>query len=174
MSANLIVDLNGTVDARASLVIGSGSNFVVGEIVDLLHADTFTNVWVAGGVAGGSGVIEVRVQTSDALTSGTFTDPTSGLSQLPTNFVSGGVLFVNSGLWASGNTSISSPAASGPSFGSGGIAFGAFQRPGRYVRLINNSGGWAGALTAGVLAQKKTTGSGGGFSFAPSSGVVEV
>ena len=174
MSANLIVDIGATADYRTSVMIGSGASFTVGEIVDLLHANTFCNLFVAGGVGGGSGLIEARVQTSDALTSGSFTDPTSGLAQLPTSFISGGVFIANSGLWASGNTSLTAPVNNAPLFCSGGIQFAAFQRPQRYARVITNSGVYPGAITAGFVSQKKTTGSGGGFSYSPSSGVVSV
>lgn len=169
-----MVDLGATCDYRASIMIGSGSNFIVGEIIDLLHADTYCNIFVAGGAAGGSGVIEARVQTSDATTSGSFTDPTSGLPQMPSFMASGGVMFVNSGLHSSGNFSLSSPVNDAPVFCSGGIQFAAFQRVGRYARLINVSGSYPGAITAGFVSQKKTTGSGGGFTFNPGSGVVNV
>jgi hypothetical protein len=174
VSANLIVDIANGADYRASVMIGSGASFTVGEIVDLLQCDTYCNVFVAGGVGAGSGLIETRIQTSDDTVSGNFTDPTSGLAQLPVNVVSGGVIFANSGLWVSGNYSVTSPISGAPMFCSGGIFFGAFQRPQRYARLINNSGAFPGAITAGFISQKRTTGSGGGYSLAPSSGVVNV
>lgn len=175
-SANLIVDLANTADYRASVMIGSGSNLIVGQIIDLLGANTYCNVFVAGGVGGGSGAIEVRIQTADDTASGSFTDPTSGLlsTNLPVNVVSGGIIFANSGLWSSGYASVTSPVDSAPLFCSGGVFFGAFQRPQRYARLINNSGPYPGAITAGFVSQKKTTGSGGGFSYSPTSGSVSV
>ena len=174
MSASLTVDLANTTDYRPSIIAGSGSNLVVGEIVDLLQANTYTNVFVTGGAGGGSGAVEVRIQTSDALTSGSFTDPTSGLAQLPVNVVSGGCLFANSGLWGSGNYSLSSPVNNAPLWCSGGIQFGAFQRPARYARLLLNSGPYPGAIVAGFVGAKKTTGSGGGFTYSPGSGTVDV
>ena len=174
MSASLTVDLRQTTDFRASLMIGSGSNFTVGQIIDLLYADTYTNVWVAGGVGGGSGAVEIRIQTSDAITSGSFTDPTSGLAALPVNVNSGGIVWANSGLWNSGNYSLTAPVDGAPMWCSGGIDFAAFQRPHRYARLINNSGSYLGAITAGFVGQKRTTGSGAGFDFSPSSGVISV
>ena len=174
MSASLTVDLANTTDYRASVMVGSGVNLVVGEIVDLLQADTYTNVWVAGGVGGGSGAIEIRIQTADTTTSGDFTDPVSGLAQFPVNVLSGAVLWANSGLWASGNYSVTAPISGAPMFCSGGIFFGAFQRPARYARLLNNSGSYPGAITAGFVGAKRTTGSGGGFTPAPGSGIVNV
>jgi hypothetical protein len=166
-SANLVVDLGHTTDYQASLNLGSGASFTVGNIVDLANADTFCNVWVAGGP--GSGVIELRVQCSDTLASGNFTDPTSGLAAFPTDFVSGGVFFANSGLWASGNTSLSAPVVASPLFCSGSIQFAAFQRTGQYARLVTNSGVFPNNFTAGFVSQKRTTGSGGGFSWSPAN-----
>ncbi len=174
MSASYLVDAANTLDAKASINLGSGASFTVGEILDLGYANTFTNVVVAGGV--GSGPIEIRAQTSDATTSGSFTDPTSGLAALPVNCVSGGVWFANSGLWASGVSS-PFPAVSGaPLFCSGAIQFvGGFQSPHRYVRLINNSGVFPVWFTAGVVKQKKVTGSGtGGWTYSPTSGTINV
>ena len=173
-SANLVVDIGNTTDYRPSIVaLGSGSDLTVGVIVDLLHAHGNTNLFVVGN-EGGSGAIEIRVQTSDALTSGSFTDPTSGLAQMPSAFASGGVFFANSGLHVSGNYSLSSVVDSAPLFCSGGIQFAHFQRPHRYARLINNSGSFPGSITAGFIGQKHVTGSGGGFSYSPGSGSVNV
>jgi hypothetical protein len=173
MSANLVVDLRNTTDYRVSTFQGSGANLIVGEVVDLLHANTYTNVFVVGGA--GSGSVEVRIQTADATTSGSFTDPTSGLvlGQFPVGIVSGGILVANSGIWSSGNYSVSSP-ASGVLFQSGGVIFGAFQRPHRYARLIQVSSVFPAPVFAGFIAQKRTTGSGAGFSFSPGSGTVNV
>jgi predicted RecA/RadA family phage recombinase len=174
MSANFVVDLGSTVDMAASVTVGSGSDLTVGRVVDLLFANTATQVWVQGGVAGGSGVIEVRIQTSDATTSGSFTDPTSGLAQLPGKVASGGCFFTNSGLYSSGIGSPSAPVDSAPLFCSGGLDFTYFQRPQRYARLILNSGVYPGAISAGFLAQKKVVGSGAGFTYSPTSGTVNV
>lgn len=167
MSASYLVDLANTTDYRTSIMVGSGSNLIVGEIIDLQQCNSYCNVFVAGGVGGGSGAIEIRIQTSPTTASGSFTDPTSGLAQLPVNVVSGGIIFANSGLWASGNYSVTAPISGAPMFCSGGLFAGAFQRPDRYARLINNSGPYPGAITAGFISQKKTTGSGGGFTFSP-------
>ncbi len=177
MSANTIVDIANGADYRASLMIGSGGTLAFGEVIDLLHADTYCNVFVAGGFQGGSGPIGIQIQCSDGTTSGSFTDPTSGLAAFPggaLGVASGGIFYANSGLWSSGNYALSSPCSGAPLFCSGGIQFAAFQRPGRYSRLINLSGAYAGAITAGFVSQKKTTGSGAGFSYSPSSGAINV
>lgn len=174
MSASYFVDLFQTTQYRTSLMVGSGSNFTVGEIIDLLNANTYTNVFVTGGVAGGSGAIEIRVQTSDSTTSGSFTDPTSGLAAFGVNMVSGGIIWANSGLWNSGAVSPCAPVNNAPMFCSGGVFGGAFQRPGRYARLVLNSGAYPGAITAGFFSQSKITGSGPGFSYSPTSGTVNV
>lgn len=169
MSASLLVDLRNTCDYRPSVSVGSGSNLIVGEIVDLMYANTYTNVFVAGGPA--SGPIELRIQTSDTTTSGSFTDPTSGFSAntfpVSESIVSGGILWANSGLWASGISSLSAPVNNAPLFCSGGVQFGAFLRPHRYARLLWNSGAFPNYATAGFLGNKKTTGSGGGFDTNP-------
>lgn len=174
MSASYVVDLAGTTLHKSSIVVGSGSNLIIGDIVDLLNANTYTNVWVAGGAGGGSGAIEIRIQTSDGLTSGSFTDPTSGLpaGSLPVNVVSGGIIWANSGLWGSGaaNNGPIVPINNAPMFCSGGEMFGAFQRPHRYARLIINSGAYPGAVTAGFIGQSKVTTSGTGSTQSPSSG----
>lgn len=173
MSANYVVDLNPTVDVRASVAQGSGASFTVGRIADLLQANTLCNVYCANGL-GGSGAIEVRIQTSDSVLSGTFTDPTSGLARLMDGIASGGVVFFNSGIYASGHSSPCASINNAPLFHSGGQQFVAFQRPHRYARLIVNSGVFPSDITAGFLSQKKNIGSGAGFTFSPGSGVVEV
>ena len=171
-SANLVVDIGSTCDYAASVMVGSGSDLLVGRIVDLLHADTYTNVFCAAGV--GSGVIELRIQTSDTLTSGSFTDPTSGLESFPSWIASGGIFFANSGLAVSGNQSISAPVNNAPLFCSGGIQFGAFARPHQYARLLYNSGPFLNWIVAGFVGNKRTIGSGGGFTYSPGSGTVNV
>ena len=173
MSASYLVDLYGTVLMKTSVAVGSGSNLIIGDIVDFLNANTYTNVLIAGGAGGGSGAIEIRIQTSDLLTSGSFTDPTSGLpaGSLPQNVVSGGIVWANSGLWGSG-TAVNPyvPVNNAPVFCSGNFWAGAFQRPHRYARLIINSGPYPGAVTAGFMGQLRTTTSGGGSSQSPGSG----
>lgn len=173
MSANLIVDLGATCDYKSSVNVGSGSNFTVGQVCDLLGANTYCNVSV-NGLLFGSGLIEVRVQTSDSTASGTFTDPTSGLAALPSFLASGGVMFANSGLFVSGYSSLSAPVNNAPLFCSGGVQYGAFQRPHRYARLLLNSGAYPNPIQAGFISNKKTIGSGAGFTYAPGSGSVDV
>jgi hypothetical protein len=168
VSANLLVDLNNTCQMSPSIVAPpalSGflaapqSGVQVGLTVDLLNANTFCNVYACGGVSE-SGLSRLQVQTSDATTSGSFTDPTSGLPVMPTSFSSGGVLWLNSG---------------GGALSSGFFFAAAFQRPHRYARLVQMSGDWmTGALAAGFISALKTTGSGGGFTYSPGSGSVRV
>ena len=174
-AAGLAVDLANTCDWPTSLISLSGTDTSLGRIVDLAHANTNTGVWVVG--ASVSGPLPVLIQTSDGITSGSFTDPTSGLSQMPFGFSSGGVFWANSGLYASGNRSPSSPLADGALMCSGGIQFAHFQRPHRYARLLLTSGNASianGLFFGGFIANKRTTGSGGGFTFAPGSGSVSV
>lgn len=181
MSANLIVDIGNTAQFNLSLysITGAQSGTQVGLPIDLQNADTFCNVTVAaGGVA--SGPLLFQVQTADGVSgvpwsggglppSGNFTDPTSGLAQLPTWFSSGGILIVNSGFYpipggggGSGTQVAGYPmgtfpfgttpvqnAQGGPAvasgniqeFASGGVAFAAFQRPNRFARINLLSGG---------------------------------
>jgi hypothetical protein len=179
MSASYVVDLANTTNYKVSLQVQSGQNRTVGQIVDLLDANTYTQVFCAGW---NSGPVPLHIQTSDSLTSGSFTDPTSGLPAGltgPVNVVSGGIFWANSGVgWGSGVGPYFAPAGSGaPLFASGGLAFGAFQRPHRYARLIYDSGNASIAsvpVLAGFMGQLKTTASGGGFSFSPTSGPVNV
>jgi hypothetical protein len=178
VSANLVVDLANTTDYRVSVSLGSGGGGpLVGEIIDMEFANTLTNIFCAGGP--GSGAINLQVQTCDGTASGSFTDPTSGLSAgaapggLPvgqTNLVSGGNFWVNSGLWTSGNFSVTAPVNNAPVFCSGGIQFGAFQMPHRFARLISLSGAFPNFYNAGFIKQKRTVGSGAGFTWSPGSG----
>jgi len=176
MSANLVVDLNQTTVHKPSVSpVGvastPSSGTIVGEIVDLSDSDTFCNVYAVGGPS--SGLAQVQVQTSPDTTSGNFTDPTSGLARFPGPFISGGLFWANSGLWpASGSPA--SQISGAPLFASGGVQYAAFQRPHRYARVILLSGTFDSLMGAGFISQKMTTGSGGGTTLAPSSGVVSV
>lgn len=178
MSANLVVDIGGTCVYQPSLTSGNGvsgqvcglSGVVVGAIVDLVNADTFCNIYVAGLPALTSGNLIIGIQDSNATTSGTFTDPTSGLPQLPTYFQSGGNLWLNSG----STGGLLGAQVSGQSINSGFIQFAAFQRKQRYARLLFNSGFYVGTLQAGFVTQQRTTGSGGGYSLLPGSGAINV
>lgn len=173
MSANLVVDLFSTTDRAVSVGVGSGSDLTVGRIIDMLGANTMCQVFATAPL-GGSGAIEVRIQTSDLTTSGSFTDPTSGLAQMPSTVLSGGRVIFNSGLWTSGFSSPVSPVNNAPLFCSGGADFSAFQRPQRYARLIYVSGPFPNPIAAGFISNKKTTGSGGGQTQSPGSGVISV
>lgn len=183
MSANLVVDLFSNCQMYPSLpgaAVVSPSGFMdglsgqlVGDIVDMINADTFTNVYVAGKSVT-SGPLRVGIQTSDdATTSGSFTDPTSGLQIMPTNFSSGGWLIIgqsgtNPGIFNPGDS------VSGQFLLSGFMAAAGFLRPHRYCRLVYGSGFADGPIQAGFIGNLRTVGSGGGFSFSPTSGVVSV
>lgn len=181
MSANLLVDLGNTVQQQysiaPSLAVGGtpASGAIVGAIVDMLHADTYCNLVVEGGAT--SGIARVLVQCSDAITSGSFTDPTSGLPRdsLPGAFQSGGIFIVNSGLFSSGSLPYGYPwVDNAPLFCSGGVQAAGFVRTGRYVRAIALSGVFPTALNAKFVSNLKTIGSGAGFTYSPGSGTVNV
>lgn len=164
MSASLLIDLGNTcsLDDSISPAVGVGSTpasgVIVGVPVDLNNSNSYCNLLVIAGQSL-SGQFKVLVQNSDSTTSGTFTDPTSGLAQLPTSFLSGGVFVVNSG----------------GALSSGGIVSAAFQRTGRYVRAVVMSGDQNNSpVTAGFVSQLRTTGSGAGYSLSPGSGTINV
>ena len=167
MSANLIVDIGSTcisatsIGSNASVDETPASGVIIGAIVDLLHANTRTQIMAAGGGPATSGQFRVQVQESDGTTSGSFTDPTSGLAKFPDHLHSGGIMIVNSG-----GTFTS---------GVGGVQFGAFLRNKRYVRAnVLGDDEFNGPVNVGFVAQRKQTGSGGGFVYSPGSGVVDV
>lgn len=130
--ANQIVDLGDTSFFCPSLVgVNPASGVTIGYFVDLKDADSFCNVWVASTAC--SGEIVLQIQTTDQVSgaiwsgggplSGAFTDPTSGLAStlstynnptFPTTFLSGGILIVNSGLYAI-------PGGAGPVFAASGV-----------------------------------------------------
>ncbi len=180
-SANLVVDLWNTTVMLASitdtpvlsgsLIVNGSGAATIGQTCDLLNANTYCNVFAGGNTA--SGRLRLQVQTSDQDVSGTFTDPTSGLPNLPGAWQSGGILWLNSGL----DGGLFGPFTSGQCITSGFFVAQGFQRPGRYARvnvLLEAGPQYAGGLTAGFVTQLKTTGSGGGFSFQPTSGPVNV
>lgn len=141
MSASLHVDFGNTMYFCNSLTGGSsgvaglsGTGFLgasVGQWIDMSNSDTFTGVYVALGAT--SGPVGIAIQTAPGVNdvpltgsgsvsgvlfsgagplSGNFTDPTSGLAQLPTWFSSGGILWVNSGLYTvPGGASATTPAS---------------------------------------------------------------
>ena len=176
MSASHLVDLNNTTQMIKSVDgagAGSGCVFaasgaIVGDVCDMLNANTYCNLFVAGTANFTSGLLRVAVQSSPNTTSGNFTDPTSGLQALPSNFSSGGILWINSGSTGGG---VLYAFQSGQAVLSGFMTGAAFQRPNRYVRAIVLSGDfYAGPLVAGFISQLKTTTSGTGFSWSPQSG----
>jgi hypothetical protein len=191
MSANLVVDLfnnvhsqpsvpSATVAADGAIAISSGgvisslSGVLVGDPIDLGDANTVCNVYVAGRPLG-SGPLIIGVQTSDSTASGTFTDPTSGLAQMPGKFASGGQLILGSGAWTDAAGGIWGSGVSGQAFLSGIMTGSYFQRPHQYARLLVMSGfADVAGFQAGFITQLRTVGSGGGYSPSPSSGPVSV
>lgn len=178
MSASLVVDLRHSTQYDLCVAPANGvdsspaSGAFIGQFVDLRNADTYCNFVVTGGA--GSGPFRVQVQDSDAITSGSFTDPTSGMraEDIPPPMLSGGIIWINSGLHVSGWFNVlGSRVNNAPLFCSGGVAFGAWQRKGRYARVNILSGGVYGAPVAvGIVSQLRTVGSGAGFSYLPQSG----
>lgn len=183
MSATMVVDLLNATQFQTSIGLAAdvgnvpASGEIVGTIVDLLHADGgYTNVFAVGGAT--SGPLQLQVQVSDSTASGSFVDCTSGLvaGQFPTSFVSGGTFWVNSGLQASGIYGVyNSVVNNAPAFCSGGAQWAAFQRTARYARVRALSGNaFNTTLVAGFCAQRISTQSGGGFSYNPTSGQINV
>ena len=181
MSANLLVDLGNTCQlgfGALSAPAFAASAAGIGQIQDMINADTFTNVMIQGvpNAAGSSGQLRVFVQTSDGTTSGSFTDPTSGFNVFPTVFESGGIIRINSGgLGGTNGQGTFGDFISGHAFLSGFVEAGGFLRPHRYARIGYLSGDfYYGTLALTLVGQLRTTGSGGGFTFSPTSGVVNV
>lgn len=190
MSASYAVDLGKTtqhhlsfpspaVAADGGIAITSGgaisslSGVLIGDVIDLRDSDAYCNVMLMGR-GFGSGPLLVGVQTATATTSGSFTDPTSGLPQFPDPFVSGGWLIIGSGPAADATLGVFGSGVSGQYLLSGFATFAAFQRPHRYARIIIGSGFYDGLLYAGFVSQLRTVGSGGGFTYLPGSGSVNV
>ena len=182
MSANLLVDLGNSCQMGLSIGIGGAgsglvypaSGAIVGLSVNMRDSDTYCNLKLAGNAVFTSGQLRIAVQTAPSDTSGQFTDPTSGLEpgDRPGAFASGGILWINSGGVGGG---VLGAAVSGQMVQSGWSAAQAFQRPGQFVRAIVLSGDfYAGPLTVEFISQLRTTGSGGGFSYQPGSGTVNV
>jgi len=184
MSANLIVDINGSCMFQNSLIPPSGGvmaglsgvaqGYTVGASCDLLHANTACQVAITGVPLFNSGLI-IGVQCADSDVSGQYTDPTSGYAQFPSWFSSGANLWINSGGTGGVNNS---GAQSGFIFQSGFVAYAFLQRTQRFIRAIfppNTSGNYyAGSLNVSFVSQYKTTGSGGGYTLSPTSGPVNV
>lgn len=161
------VSLPGSVVVSPSGHLAGLSGTLVGDYVDLANGNTNCNIWIAGVNKVASGGPIIGVQTSPDTTSGNFTDPTSGFAvgDLPSWMTSGGLFRVG----ASGYPS------SAANLQSGFIAFGHFQRPHRYARLNHLAGGtYVGPIQAGFITNLRTTGSGAGFTYSPSSGTPSV
>lgn len=180
MSASLLVDLGNTCQTLPTIagnnatsgIIFAASGAIIGATVDRLNADTFCNLLLTGNAAYGSGQLRVAVQTAPSDVSGQFTDPTSGLAAFPTSFQSGGILWLNSGQLGGG---LFGPFTSGQAIQSGFACAGAFQAPNRFVRANVLSGDFfAGTLQVVVVSQLRTTGSGAGFTYSPTSGSINV
>lgn len=161
MSAGL-VDLGNSLTLLPSIqaAAGVGSTPASGEIIglncDLRDANNMTSLLISWGPST-SGPFKVQVQTSDTTNSGDFTDPTSGLQRMPTTFLSGGIVVVNSGNNAA----------------SGGFFMAGFLRPHRYARARVLSGDqFNSPVNVGLAGASKRTGSGTGVSFSPGSGSV--
>lgn len=179
MSAGLTVDLGNSCQMGVSIVgtpILSGaltapnSGAIVGTGINMQHADTYCNLFAAGYSVSGN-QFRVQVQCADTDTSGSYTDPTSGLASMPGAFSSGGILWFSSG----NNGGFFNPFTSGQATASGFMAAQGFGRTGTFVRALLLSGdAGGGPLTVGFISNFRTTGSGGGFTLAPSSGVVNV
>lgn len=142
------------------------SGTTIGQGLDFTLANGYCNVVVNGGPSL-SGSFQVAVQCAASNTSGLFTDPTSGLLQMPSNLNSGGILICNSGANLSGSN-----------FLSGGTSeLGAFLRPAGqpWVRAVILSGSQMHApVNVAFIEQALITGSGAGFTYLPSSGVINV
>mgnify|MGYP001567935769 CR=1 FL=1 len=173
MSANLVVDLGNTtqtgnivsIDAHnyGDSGIQSASGIQFGNIIDMIHADTYCNLNVVGRRVVGSGQLRVQGQVSPTTASGDFYDWTSGRSVLPGAFTSGGILTI-------GGTSggLLGPAVSGQNIQSGFSVSQGFIRTDRYVRAMTLADvGFAGPIHAQFISQLKVTGSGGGTTQSP-------
>ena len=175
--ASLLIDYQNTTQHQTSIALATGvgnvpaSGVLVGQIVDLVNADANCQMIVTGGPT--SGPVFVKVQGADyssgnQVLSGNFTDPTSGFSVFPSQFLSGGRLCVNSGLWGSGFGSVVNNA---PQFCSGGQQAGSFQRVNRFVRAIAESGlSFDQPIMVNFTSQLIRTDSGNGYTNLPLSG----
>ena len=178
MSANLLVDLYSTCLMQPTLTespILSGSllapcsGALIGNGVNMINANTVTNLFVCG--AATSGQLRVAVQCAAADVSGQYTDPTSGLAQLPGAFSSGGILIINSGGLGGGTLG---PTTSGQVISGGFMVSSIFQRTGQFARAILLSGDFGVCSLVGFISNLKVTGSGGGTSQLPQSGTPSV
>lgn len=173
------MDLFNAVQCQNSISPANGvaaspaSGVIIGQIVDMLHANNYCNVFVAGGPS--SGPFQVQVQVSDGVTSGSFGDPTSGAAAFQGPVLSGGLAWINSGLHTSGNRPNGPNVNNAPLFCSGNTTGFGFLRTGRYARVNVLSGSaFSAPVAAGFITQLKVIGSGTGFTLSPTSGVPSV
>lgn len=178
--ASYLVDLGA--GCQIEYTLGSGLAFpasggVIGKTVDLLNANGYCNVLGIAMPITTSGQLRLQIQTGDAATSGSLTDPTSGYpaGTLPTGISSGGLIWVSSGGGGGNSGGVLGGGVSGQYLQSGvGFAAG-FVRPGRYARVNVLSGDFFnGFLSVAFVSQFKTTGSGAGQTQSPGSGAVNV
>lgn len=176
--ASHLVDLGNTCQSTPSIVptaVLSGgitsptSGAIIGTGVDMTDSNSYCNLFVGGHL---SGTLRVTVQCSDTDVSGSYTDPTSGFSVFPGAFLSGTTLWLNSG----GDGGLLGAVVSGQNCNSGFYVAQGFIRTGVFVRaiMVSGAGQGAGPITAGFISQSRATGSGGGFSFSPTGGSVQV
>lgn len=176
----------GTMSGQIGIVSGlvmPASGGIVGMACHMGNADSYCNLVVQGmpDVSPTSGMLRIQVQTADANTSGDYTDPTSGMSQFPSQFSSGGMLWINSGgllgstlgqLQTGSNSGIP---ASGYAIQSGFIVSAPFVRPHTFVRARVVSGDfYVGTLHVSFISQSRVTGQSGGSTPSPGSGAVSV
>jgi hypothetical protein len=170
-SAGYVIDLGNETFSYPSILNQSGGTFLasgalVGQGINFANQNAMCNLHVCGNAIFASGQARIAVQCSDTDTSGTYTDPTSGMPNFPGAFASGGILWLNSGQVSSGvlnnGASGQGPLTSGFSVCQG------FQRPFTFVRAVALSGDFfAGSLTVNFFSQQRSVGSGGGFSTSP-------
>ena len=177
--SSLLIDLENTTTQYASIALATAvgnvpaSGVIVGQIVDLVHADANCQLQVTGGPDANAFFVKVQgadLSSGNQVLSGNFTDPTSGFSVFPSQFLSGGRLCVNSGTLGSGGPQGTFVNGAAP-FCSGGVFGCSFQRINRYVRAVVESGSANVQLnTCTFISQTIATTSGGGYSNLPMSG----
>ncbi len=150
-------------------LIAPCSGAIIGNGVNMINANTVTNLLVVGVCT--SGQLRVAVQTAPNDVSGQYTDPTSGLAQMPGAFQSGGILWINSGGLNGGTLG---PTTSGQVVSGGFMVASIFQRPQQYARAIILSGDFGACSLVGFISNLKVTGSGGGTTQSPQSGTPSV
>ena len=177
MSASYLVDLGGSCQLTPTIFglqavsgnVYAASGATIGQSCYTPFSDSACNVVIQGNCAYGSGQLRIQVQSAPADVSGQYTDPTSGLSQMPSWFSSGGLLWLNSGaLLGMTVGGQNSGQASGHQISSGFAESAYFLKPFPYIRANVLSGDfYCGDLNVAFVSQFKTTGSGAGFTLSP-------